>query len=112
MPLFVWWHRPPGPINLAAREGPDGEDRMATVCLAMLLAGCGRSLRGDASAGPVACAARDDVRESEVLVVWKLDRLGRRLAHLITNGLKPAVTHISKNRTEAIGWSYMPPQAR
>jgi hypothetical protein len=40
------------PTNLAARERPMNKIGLAMLCLAMLLAGCGGSFRGDASAGP------------------------------------------------------------
>jgi len=54
---------------------------------ALAAAGCGKVFEDRASG---ACADRaglqaalDYVRDGEVLVVWKLDRLGRSLPHLI-----------------------------
>jgi hypothetical protein len=38
--------------NFRAKNGPMRRLALATLWLAMLLAGCGGSLRGDASAGP------------------------------------------------------------
>jgi hypothetical protein len=37
---------------LVVRERPMNKLALAVICLAILLAGCGGSLKGDASAGP------------------------------------------------------------
>ncbi len=55
---------------------------------ALAAAGCGKVFEDRASGTradrPGLKAALDYVRNGEVLVVWKLDRLGRSLPHLIT----------------------------
>src|SRR5579884_1711283 len=57
--------------------------------------------------------ALDHVRSGDTLVVWRLDRLGRSLAHLIS-----VVTALSRRgcrclycryRSSPAPWSYMPP---
>ncbi len=54
---------------------------------ALAAAGCGKVFEDHASGAhadrPGLQAALDYVRDGEVLVVWKLDRLGRSLPHLI-----------------------------
>ena len=40
------------PTNLATREGRMNKIGLAVLCLAILLAGCGGSFGGNASAGP------------------------------------------------------------
>ncbi len=54
---------------------------------ALAVAGCGKVFEDRASGTradrPGLKAALDYVRDGEVLVVWKLDRLGRSLPHLI-----------------------------
>ena len=62
---------------------------------ALAAAECGKIFKDHASGAHADCqglqAALDYVRDGEVLVVWKLDRLGRSLPHLIET-----VTALSK----------------
>ena len=62
---------------------------------ALAAAGCGKVFEDRASGARAdragLQAALDYVRDGEVLVVWKLDRLGRSLPHLIET-----VTHLAK----------------
>lgn len=65
---------------------------------ALQKAGCGKIYRdvasGARSARPGLTAALADLRPDDILVVWKLDRLGRSLIHLIET-----VKELTKNGT-------------
>jgi DNA invertase Pin-like site-specific DNA recombinase len=64
-----------------------GEQDLALQKDALAKAGCARVFEDTASGAkvdrPGLAAALDFVREGDVLTVWKLDRLGRSLPHLI-----------------------------
>jgi len=74
---------------------------------ALAAAGCGKEFE-DRASGVQACraglrAALDYVRDGEVLVVWKLDRLGRSLPHLIETVTELAKRGVGfQSLTEAI----------
>jgi DNA invertase Pin-like site-specific DNA recombinase len=63
------------------------EQNLAMQLDALAKAGCARRFEDTASGAkadrPGLKAALDFVREGDVLIVWKLDRLGRSLPHLI-----------------------------
>ena len=74
---------------------------------ALAAAGCGRVFEDRASGAQAdragLRAALDYVRDGEVLVVWKLDRLGRSLPHLIETVTELAKRGVGfRSLTEAI----------
>ena len=73
-------------IGYARVSKIDQQETRAQV-KALKEAGCKRIFEESASGGrwdrPELHRALDQVRENDVLVVWKLDRLGRSLSHLL-----------------------------
>jgi len=70
-----------------ARVSTDGQDTAAQVA-ALKAAGCERIYREKASGGrwdrPELHRLLDQLRNGDVLVVWKLDRLSRSLRDVLT----------------------------
>ena len=77
----VWW------ASGGVREGVDGGAGPALQLDALEVAGCWRVFTDHASGSredrPELVAALDSLRPGDTLVVWRLDRLGRSLPHLI-----------------------------
>jgi DNA invertase Pin-like site-specific DNA recombinase len=80
-------------MNVGYARVSTKEQTVALQVDALKLAGCGRIhteiVGGASSARPVLERLLEDLRPDDVLVIWKLDRLGRSLKHLIeiVNGL-------------------------
>ena len=94
-------------VNVGYARVSTLDQNLALQLDALTTAGCAKVFEDRASGArtdrPGLQAALDYVREGDVLIVWKLDRLGRSLAHLIE-----AVTSLASRRigfrslTEAI----------
>lgn len=80
-------------MNVGYARVSTKEQTVALQVDALKLAGCGRIhteiVGGASSTRPVLERLLEDLRPDDVLVIWKLDRLGRSLKHLIeiVNGL-------------------------
>jgi DNA invertase Pin-like site-specific DNA recombinase len=74
-------------MNIGYARVSTREQNVALQVDALKAAGCTRVLTEVASGAtterPVLIRLLDDVRAGDVIVIWKLDRLGRSLRHLI-----------------------------
>jgi DNA invertase Pin-like site-specific DNA recombinase len=84
-------------VNVGYARVSTLDQNLALQLDALTTAGCAKVFEDRASGArtdrPGLQAALDYVREGDVLIVWKLDRLGRSLAHLIE-----AVTSLASRR--------------
>ena len=85
--LFSFWIEGSGAVLVGYMRVSTAEQNLALQRDALQAAGCERvyddTCSGSVTDRPGLSRALDALREGDALVVWKLDRIGRSLAHVV-----------------------------